>query len=39
MTIAAVHLRTATAALDDLIGAVDVEDVLTKLFSTFCGGK
>lgn len=39
VTIAAVHLRSATAALEDLIGAVDVEDVLTKLFSTFCIGK
>lgn len=38
-TIAAVHLREATTALEDLIGAVDVEDVLTKLFSTFCIGK
>jgi tRNA modification GTPase len=38
-TIAAVHLRTATNALEELIGAVDVEDVLTKLFSTFCVGK
>jgi tRNA modification GTPase len=39
MSIAAVHLRAATGALEDLIGAVDVEDVLTKLFSTFCIGK
>ena len=38
-TIAAVHLREATTALEDLIGAVDVEDVLTRLFSTFCVGK
>jgi tRNA modification GTPase len=38
-TIAAVHLREATAALEELIGAVDVEDVLTRLFSTFCIGK
>lgn len=39
MTVAAVHLRAATGALEALIGAVDVEDVLTKLFSTFCVGK
>jgi tRNA modification GTPase len=39
MSVAAVHLRAATGALEDLIGAVDVEDVLTKLFSTFCIGK
>ncbi len=38
-TIAAVHLREATTALEDLIGAIDVEDVLTRLFSTFCIGK
>ena len=38
-TIAAVHLREATTALEDLIGAVDVEDVLTRVFSTFCVGK
>lgn len=38
-TIAAVHLREATAALEELIGAVDIEDVLTRLFSTFCIGK
>lgn len=39
ITVAAVNLRAATTALEDLIGAVDVEDVLTKLFSTFCIGK
>jgi tRNA modification GTPase len=38
-TIAAVHVRTAVDALDDLIGAVDTEDVLGRLFSTFCIGK
>lgn len=38
-TIAAVHLREATSALEELIGAVDIEDVLTRLFSTFCIGK
>ncbi|MDQ6716847.1 MAG: tRNA uridine-5-carboxymethylaminomethyl(34) synthesis GTPase MnmE [Gemmatimonadota bacterium] len=38
-TVAAVHLRAATGALEDLIGAVNVEDVLTKLFGTFCIGK
>ena len=39
MSVAAVHLREATGALGDLIGSVDVEDVLAKLFSTFCVGK
>jgi tRNA modification GTPase len=38
-TIAAVHVRSAVVALDELIGAVDVEDVLTRLFATFCVGK
>jgi len=38
-TIAAVHLRTAVYALEELIGAVDVEDVLDRVFSSFCVGK
>jgi len=38
-TIAAVHLRTAAGALEELIGAVDVEDVLDRVFSAFCVGK
>jgi tRNA modification GTPase len=38
-TIAAVHIRAAAGALEELIGSVDVEDVLAKLFSTFCIGK
>jgi tRNA modification GTPase len=38
-TVAAVHLHEATAALESLIGAVDVEDVLDRVFSTFCVGK
>lgn len=37
--VAAVHLRVATNALADVVGAVDVEDVLDRLFSTFCVGK
>lgn len=37
--IAAVHLREATAALEELLGVVDVEDVLDALFSRFCVGK
>ena len=39
VTIAAVHLRTAVHALEELIGAVDVEDVLDRVFSSFCVGK
>lgn len=37
--VAAVHLRAAASALEELIGAMDVEDVLGRLFSTFCVGK
>ncbi|SMX41208.1 tRNA uridine-5-carboxymethylaminomethyl(34) synthesis GTPase MnmE [Octadecabacter ascidiaceicola] len=32
-------LRTATRALDSLIGRVDVENVLGEIFSSFCIGK
>jgi len=38
-TIAAVHLRTAVHALEELIGVVEVEDVLDRVFSSFCVGK
>ena len=37
--VAAVHLREATRHLEELIGVVDVEDVLSRLFSAFCVGK
>jgi len=37
--VAAVHIRAAVGALDELIGAVDTEDVLGRLFATFCIGK
>ena len=37
--VAAVHLRAASHALEELMGAVDVEEVLGRLFSTFCVGK
>ena len=37
--IAAVHLRSAVHALEELIGVVDVEDVLDRLFASFCIGK
>jgi len=39
VSIAAVHIRSAVSGLDELIGAVDTEDVLTRLFATFCVGK
>lgn len=38
-TVAAVHLRTAVTALEELIGSVDIEDVLDRVFSSFCVGK
>ena len=37
--VAAVHLREAVVALESLIGAVGVEDVLDRVFSSFCVGK
>lgn len=37
--VAAVHLRSATIALESLIGAVSTEDVLDRVFSSFCVGK
>jgi len=36
---AATHLRAAVGALDDLIGVVTPEDVLDRVFSSFCVGK
>src|SRR5213079_919245 len=36
---AATHLRAAVGALDDLIGAVTPDDVLDRLFASFCVGK
>jgi tRNA U34 5-carboxymethylaminomethyl modifying GTPase MnmE/TrmE len=38
-TVAAVHLHAASAALESLIGGVDVEDVLDRIFNDFCVGK
>jgi tRNA modification GTPase len=37
--VAAVHVRSAIGALDELIGAVEVEEILDRVFSTFCVGK
>lgn len=37
--VAAVHLREAVHVLEELVGAIDVEDVLARVFSTFCVGK
>ncbi|HEX6059696.1 MAG TPA: tRNA uridine-5-carboxymethylaminomethyl(34) synthesis GTPase MnmE [Gemmatimonadaceae bacterium] len=38
-TVAAVHLRAGVGALEELVGAVDVEDVLERVFRSFCVGK
>ncbi len=38
-TVAAVHVRAATHQLDELLGRVDLEDVLDELFRSFCVGK
>jgi tRNA modification GTPase len=38
-TVAAVHLRSAVFSLEEMIGAIDVEDVLDRVFSSFCVGK
>ncbi len=38
-SVAAVHLRTATVALEELIGSVDVEDIFDRVFASFCIGK
>ncbi|HEX5004777.1 MAG TPA: GTPase, partial [Gemmatimonadales bacterium] len=37
--LAAHHLREAARALEELIGAVDVEEVLGRVFESFCVGK
>jgi tRNA modification GTPase len=37
--VASVHLRTAVYVLEELIGTVDVEDILDRVFSSFCVGK
>lgn len=37
--VAATHVRAAVTALEELVGGVDVEDVLSRVFSRFCVGK
>jgi tRNA modification GTPase len=37
--VASVHLRSAVLVLEELIGPIDVEDVLDRVFSSFCVGK
>ena len=36
---AATHLRAAVGALDDLIGVVTPDDILDRVFASFCVGK
>lgn len=38
-SVAAIHLHAAAHHLGELIGSIDVEDVLGRVFSTFCVGK
>jgi len=33
------HVRRATLALDELVGVIDVEEVLGRVFASFCVGK
>ena len=33
------HVRLATLALDELVGVVDIEEVLDRVFRDFCVGK
>ena len=37
--LAAHHLREAARALEELIGAVDIDEVLDRVFRSFCVGK
>ena len=37
--VAAVHLRAAAGMLEELIGSVDIDQVLERVFRTFCVGK
>lgn len=37
--VAAVHLRAAVGMLEELVGSVDIEQVLERVFRTFCVGK
>ena len=37
--LAAHHLRDAARALEELIGVVDVDEVLDRVFESFCVGK
>ena len=38
-TLASHHVRRAVLSLDELIGVVDIEEVLDRVFASFCVGK
>jgi tRNA modification GTPase len=37
--LAAHHVREATTALEELLGAVDIDEILDRVFGSFCVGK
>ena len=37
--VVAVHLRKATAGLDEILGVVTTDDILNRIFARFCIGK
>jgi Predicted GTPase len=37
--LAAHHVREAASALDELLGAIDIDEVLGRVFASFCVGK
>jgi tRNA modification GTPase len=37
--VAAVHVRAAIGALDEIVGAISIDDVLDRVFREFCVGK
>jgi tRNA modification GTPase len=37
--VACAHVKQAIRSLDELVGAVDVDEILARVFSTFCVGK
>jgi len=37
--VAATHLRAAVGALEDVVGVVTTDEVLDRVFSSFCVGK
>lgn len=39
VSVAAIHIRAAVHALESLVGTVDVDDVLARVFADFCIGK